>query len=509
MKVKLWVKSDLNGFFGLFTNCLTNFLVMASLLTVVVGFPSEVVYGTILPASGLSVFIINVYYAYMAYKLAKKTGRNDVTAMPGGPSVTHMFLIVFMILGPVYWTTGNVDLAWNAGIAWCVIEAVIEIIMSFVGKQIRERIPRVAMLGSLAGLSLTYISLNPTFNTFAVSYIGIVCLMIVMMGFVGKIRMPAGLPVGLVAIIFATVLGWATGYMNWGAVVDSLANVRFSIPIPSISRIINGFTEASKYLVAAIPLGIYNAFETMDNLESASVTGDDYPTQEAMLNDGITSFIAGLFGSPFPTACYIGQSGWKEAGAHIGYSILTGVMILILTFTGLFSLILNVIPVVGIYPILTYIGVTITSQAFTSSDIKYVPAAIVSLLPHLADWSKNVADNALSAAGTSAGVVGLDALISGGVVYNGMSVLGAGSIIVGMILGSLMVFIMDHDWKKAMITSGIGAVLSFFGFIHGAGSIGINVSPSVTVGYAITIALFAYYYFKEKDQPLTLKKEGE
>ena len=72
MKVKLWVKSDLNGFFGLFTNCLTNFLVMASLLTVVVGFPSEVVYGTILPASGLSVFIINVYYAYMAYNWRKK-----------------------------------------------------------------------------------------------------------------------------------------------------------------------------------------------------------------------------------------------------------------------------------------------------------------------------------------------------------------------------------------------------------------------------------------------------
>lgn len=509
MKVKLWVKSDLNGFFGLFTNCLTNFLVMASLLTVVVGFPSEVVYGTILPASGLSVFVINIYYAYMAYKLAKKTGRTDVTAMPGGPSVTHMFLIVFMILGPIYWTTGNVDLAWNAGIAWCVIESFIEIIMSFVGKQIRERIPRVAMLGSLAGLSLTYISLNPTFNSFAVSYIGIVCLMIVMMGFVGKIKMPGGLPVGLVAIIFATVLGWATGYMSWDAVVASLANVRFSIPLPSISRIINGFTEASHFLVAAIPLGIYNAFETMDNLESASVTGDDYPTQEAMLNDGITSFIAGLFGSPFPTACYIGQSGWKEAGAHIGYSILTGTMILILTFTGLFSLILNVIPVVGIYPILTYIGVTITSQAFTSSDIKYVPAAIVSLLPHLADWSKNVADNALSSAGTSAADVGLGALISGGVVYDGMSVLGAGSIIVGMILGSLMVFIMDHDWKKAMITSCIGTVLSFFGFIHGTGSIGINVSPSVSAGYAITIALFAYYYFKEKDHQVPLEKKGE
>ena len=497
MKVKLWVKSDLNGFFGLFTNCLTNFIVMASLLTVVVGFPSEIVYGTILPASGLSVFVINAYYAYMAYKMAKKTGRDDVTAMPGGPSVTHMFLIVFMILGPIYWTTGDVDLAWNAGIAWCVIEAIIEVVMSFVGQTIRERIPRVAMLGSLAGLSLTYISLNPAFNTFATPYIGLVCLTIILMGFVGKIKMPGNLPVGLVAIIFATILGWATGYMSWENVVGSLANVRLSIPIPSIARIISGFSDAMHYLVAAIPLGIYNAFETMDNLESAAVTGDDYPTQEAMLNDGVTSFIAALFGSPFPTACYIGQSGWKEAGAHIGYSILTAVMILLFTFTGLFSLILNVVPVVGIYPILIYIGIIITSQAITSSDAKYVPAVIMSLLPHLADWSKNVADNALSSAGTSASEVGMDALISGGVVYPGMASLGAGSIIVGMILGSLTVFIMDHDWKKGIYTAGIGAVLSFFGFVHGDGSMGINVNFSATVGYILVALIFVYYNYVE------------
>ena len=508
MKVKLWVKSDLNGFFGLFTNCLTNFLVMASLLTVVVGFPSQVVYGTILPATGLAVFLINGYYAFMAYKLARKTGRDDVTALPGGPSVTHMFLIVFLILGPVYWNTGDVDLAWNAGCAWCFIEAVIEIVMSFVGQKIRDSIPRVAMLGSLAGLSVTYIALNPTFNTFATPYIGLVALVIILMGFVGKIRMPGNLPVGLVAIIFATVLGWVSGYMSWDAVVGSLQNVRLSIPLPSVARIISGFTEASKYIVAAIPLGIYNAFETMDNLESASVAGDDYPTQEAMINDGVTSFIASLFGSPFPTACYIGQSGWKEAGAHIGYSILTAVSILVLTFTGLFSVILNIVPVVGIYPILTYIGITITSQAFTSSDTKYIPAAIIALLPHMADWSKNVADNALSSAGLSAADVGMDALISGGVVYPGMAALGAGSIIVGMILGSLMVFIMDHNWKKAGITSAIGCVLSFFGFIHGGGSLGFNVSPSMSLGYLFVTVIFAYYFFREQRGTEMVKGEN-
>lgn len=126
----------------------------------------------------------------------------------------------------------------------------------------------------------------------------------------------------------------------------------------------------------------------------------------------------------------------------------------------------------------------------------------------MADWSKNVADNALSAAGLSAADVGMDALISGGVVYPGMAALGAGSIIVGMILGSLMVFIMDHNWKKAGITSAIGCVLSFFGFIHGGGSLGFNVSPSMSLGYLFVTVIFAYYFFREQRGTEMVKGEN-
>ena len=79
---------------------------------------------------------------------------------------------------------------------------------------------------------------------------------------------------------------------------------------------------------------------------------------------------------------------------------------------GPLAITLNVIPVVGIYPILIFIGITITSQAFTSSHIKYVPAAIMAFLPHLADWSKNVADNAMGAAGTTAEMNHLDIVSS-------------------------------------------------------------------------------------------------
>ena len=78
-KVKWFVKSDWNGFFGLFTNNLTNVLVMASLLTFVVGLPPALVYGRILPAVGFSIFLSSAYYTHMAVKLARKENRDDVT----------------------------------------------------------------------------------------------------------------------------------------------------------------------------------------------------------------------------------------------------------------------------------------------------------------------------------------------------------------------------------------------------------------------------------------------
>ena len=498
-EVKFWVKSDLNGFFGLFTNNLTNIISMASLLIFVVGFPTEVVYRQIIPATGISIFVASAYYTYMAYKLAKKTGRDDVTALPAGPSVTHMFLIVFTVLGPIYWTTGDVELALNAGIFWCFLESIIEILGAFVGKKIRDAIPRIAMLGSLAGISITYIALNPAFNSFAVPYIGLVALIIILLGLVGKAKMPFNIPTGLVAIVFGIAAGWLSGYMKVEPLLTSFENLGLAIPLPSISRIISGATEAAPFITAALPLGIYNAFETMDNLESAAVAGDEYPTAEAMLNDGITSMIAALFGSPFPTACYIGHAGWKESGARIGYSFANAVAILIITSLGLISVLLNLIPVEAIYPILIFIGITITTQAFTSSDMKYIPAAIMAIIPHMADWSKNIADNTLSTVGTNATNVGASLLASNGVVYEGMKVLGTGSILVGMILGSFVVFIIDKDYRKAAITGIIGFVLTFFGIIH-AGSVGINANVQMEIAYAIVTLIFIFYYFKEQKE---------
>ena len=90
---RYWVPGDWNAFFGFGTNILVNVLVLTGLLRFVLKMPDSLVFGRILPALGLMLFLSTVYYAWLAYRLAQKTGRTDVCALPSGISVPHMFVV--------------------------------------------------------------------------------------------------------------------------------------------------------------------------------------------------------------------------------------------------------------------------------------------------------------------------------------------------------------------------------------------------------------------------------
>lgn len=206
--VKIWQQSDLNGFFGLFTNNVTNILVLTGLLLYAAKMPEILVFGRILPAVGLGIFLSSLFYFWQGYKMAKKEGRDTVTALPSGISVPHMFLIIFMIVLPVNQKTGNATLAWQTAMAWCLIEGVVECSGAVLGKFIRRVIPRAALLGSLAGMSITYIMVNGSIQSWEVAYISFASFAVILLGFIAKKKMPFGIPVGLAAILLGTVLGW-------------------------------------------------------------------------------------------------------------------------------------------------------------------------------------------------------------------------------------------------------------------------------------------------------------
>jgi AGZA family xanthine/uracil permease-like MFS transporter len=486
---RLWVPGDLNGFFGLFTNVLLNVIVLTGLCLGVVQLPADTVFGRILPALGIALPLGNLFYAYLAWQLSKKEGRSDVTAMPYGPSVPHMFIVVFLVMLPVYLETKNPMVAWIGGLAWAFIIGVIVLLGAFVGPKLRALTPRAAMLGTLAGISIAFISMRPAFQMWETPWIGLACFAIVLIAWTANVRLPGGLPGGLVAVIVGAAIGWIASFMGWSDYMKpadvSKSLAQFGLHLPTFSADVwTGLAKVAPLLATAIPLGIYNFTEAMNNVESASAAGDNYNLRKILLADGLGAVIGSMLGSPFPPAVYIGHPGWKAVGGRIGYSLATGIAIALVCFLGLTALLLAIIPLVAILPILLYIGLVIGAQAFQASPAKHAPAIVLALIPNIAEWAKTQVDGALGAAGTSVSAVGLAKLGGFGVLYKGLESVGGGSVLAGMVLGAIAVHVIDNRMRDAAIWAFAGAVLSYIGLIHGA-QLGWGVSPLVSLGYVM------------------------
>jgi adenine/guanine/hypoxanthine permease len=538
-KPALWTPGDWNAFFGFGTNILVNMLVLTGLLRFVLKMPDSLVFGRILPALGLMMCLSTFYYAFLAYRLAQRTGRTDVCALPSGVSVPHMFIVTFVIMLPVTLKTGDPMKGWSAGLVWVFFQSFILMIGGFVAPYIRKITPRAALLGTLAGVSVTFIAMRPALEMFMTPQIGLICFAIILVSWFGGVRYPRGIPAGLVAIAAGMLIAWGSNLFGLGlgglsakGIGDAFANFGFSVPIPAVSYVFSGFEFLGVILVTAIPFGIYDLVEAMDNVESAEAAGDEYPTTRVLTADGVVSLIGCLMGNPFINAVYIGHPGWKAMGGRIGYSAATGIMVVILSWFGVISVLLALVPVVAISPILLYIGMLIAAQAFQTTPLKHAPAIGLAFTPHLAAWAKLQVDTALNATLNAAQSVGgltaekaaevkaaaIASLPQGGVLYRGLEVMGGGSILAGLVLGAIGVFVIERDFVKASAFALAGAVLTYFGFMHGEAvgiGGGLGVTPAVALAYAVVAAgLYALgkygtseHYVSHADVPLAAPAE--
>jgi AGZA family xanthine/uracil permease-like MFS transporter len=286
----------------------------------------------------------------------------------------------------------------------------------------------------------------------------------------------------------------------------------FGVHLPNLANLphlFNGLSDIGPLLVTAIPLGVYNFTEGMNNVESAAAAGDSYNLRYILVADGIGAVVGAGLGSPFPPAVYIGHPGWKATGGRIGYSLATGVFVAVIAFTGLVGLLLAVFPIQALVPILLYIGLVIGAQAFQTTPRIQAAGVVLALIPNIASFVQGQIDNALVAAGnlvaggSGPGHVPLSSLIANGVIYDGLVKVGGGAVLAGLVLGAIAVFVIEREFLKAAIYSAAGAVLALFGFIN-AGSLtctsnGCDFSKTfdVFVAYLLAAGIFLLFvYFK-------------
>ncbi|RXT05780.1 NCS2 family permease [Ammoniphilus sp. CFH 90114] len=475
-------KEDTDAFFALFQNNLANFVVIAvSMLGM--GFPAEIVFGKVIPGAAIAVLVGNLYYAYSANRLAQKEGRIDVTALSYGISTPVMFIFLFGVLLPAKQLTNDPELAWKIGLAACLISGLIEVLVSFSGNWIRNHLPRAAMLGALAGVALSFIAGEMLFKTFELPVVGLLVLAIIIIGIIGKISMPFKIPSSLFAIVIGTVLAYALGQANTAKISEGLSHVGFYPILPTF-----GAFEGMSYLfgplialfAVVLPITIYNAIETMNNVEAMAAAGDSYDVRECQAVDGVGTMLGALFGGAFPTTVYIASVGSKWMQAGRGYSILNSIVYIFAAMFGLIAAMSAIIPVAVIAPILVFVGISMVATAFQSNEIKYFPAVALAMLPYFANYIMTRFN------GKAAEVV------TG--VSSGIVPLGQGAMFTGIILGAIAVFIIDRDFKKATVFSFVGALFSFVGLMH-APSLSLGAANNFALGYIIMGLFFTYYIY--------------
>lgn len=517
--MRWFVRGDVDGFFGLALDNLVQLLLIDGLCRYVLGFPPELVYGRILPAAAVSLLIGNVFYSWQAMQLARRTGRTDVCALPYGINTVSLFAHVFLVMLPAKLAAidmGHPDparFAWQAGLAACLGSALIELGGAFVAERIRKATPRAALLSTLAGIALSFISLGFLFRTFARPIVGLTTLGVVMLTYFGRVRFRGRIPGGMVAVAIGVALSWATGIAPVGEA--PAGGVSFHPPIPVIGDLIESIRSGAMltYLAVIIPMGLFNVLGSLQNIESAEAAGDLYPTRPSLAVNGIGSIAAALFGSCFPTTIYIGHPGWKALGARAGYSTLNGVFVTVVCLTGTLAHIAWAVPVDAGMAIVLWIGVVISAQAFQATPREHAPAVVIGLLPGIGAWGALMAKNGLRAAGVGSpgGPPFSEALVAKfqavDTWIDGAFAIEQGFIFSAMLLAAATVSVIERKWIAAAAWTGLASLLSLVGLMHSyqftPGDVALSLTPAIpwAIGYAAMTVLFLLARFvTEEDE---------
>ena len=500
------VRGDVDGFFGLALDNLVQLLLIDVLCRTVLGFPPELIYGRVLPGAAISILVGNLAYARQAHRLAAETGRHDVCALPYGINTVSLIAHVFLIMLPAKLlaieagAADPVRVAWQAGLLATFCSGVIETAAAFVAERVRRATPRAALLSTLAGIAIAFISGGFLFRTFANPIVGLTTFGIVMLTYFGRVRFKGRLPGGLVAVIVGVVLSWAIGLAPVGPLP---AAPTLQPPVPVVGDLIAALQgdHLLPYLSVIVAMGLFNVLGSLQNVESAEAAGDSYRTRPALIINGVGSMAAALFGSTFPTTIYIGHPGWKAMGARGGYSVLNGVFITLVCLSGTLAHIAWAVPIDAGMAIVLWIGIAITAQAFQAIPREHAPAAVVGILPGLAAWGALLAKNGLRAAGMGAPDRPFNEALVGEFMksdtwIHGTLSLEQGFLFTSMLLAAATVAVIERKWRIAAAWCAVAAVLSAAGLMHSyqwtPGDTVLSLTPAwpFVTGYAVMAVTF-------------------
>ena len=476
-------KRDIDGFFAFFMNSLLDITLTITLCTApTINMTSEFIISNILPGTAVVLFVGNYYYYLEARVLMRRENRSDVCASPFGIATPSLVAFTSLIMVPVYTDTGDSMLAYKVALFSTFITGWVTILGALFCNWLKDYFPKAAMLSGLSGIAITIISMDFLFKIFEKPILCMPPMFLFFYVLFTNSSLPYRIPTGMGMIAVGTIIGWilyAVGSSEWEPAGYNV-NVDFYYP-PFSWDFLKEFSETSKYLTISLPLALMNIVNSVQNISSAESAGDSYSSASTMILQGILMVVGSFFGNPFPTVLYIGHPMYKKIGARASYSLMNGVVMIILCFMGVVTAILKVIPQESFYPVLLIVGMGIIAESYEAIPNRHGIAMAFGLMPVISNWALTIIQNSVTAVNyyfaTSPNVQLKNITVSledAAIGFNGLGLLALDGVIAlssGFLLSSLLLtavfcFIIDQEELNASLCCFGLAVLSYIGIIH-------------------------------------------
>jgi len=463
---------DINAFFGLSLDNLADLVLAVSLLAAVFDYPAQFALSHFVPGTAVGVVVGDLIFTWMAFRLARRTGRSDITAMPLGLDTPSTFGMVFFVIGPAFAeaVAGGMDQeaaarrAWHIGMCSIVASGVFKMACAFVAGPVRRLVPRAALLGSLTAIALALITFLPLLEIFASPLAGLVALGIILASLTAHVPFPFKIPGALAALVVGGLIQFAGQRAGWipdgsHMAIDPAAALW---PTEWLAAFRCEWLEAWPYTVKYLPIVIPFALATVvggiDCTESAAAAGDEYDTGQVIGVEAIATVIAGACGGVIQTTPYIGHPAYKAMGGRAAYTLMTAAFIGLAGLTGTFAYLYQILPGPALVPILVFVGLEITSQSFHATPQRHYPAVALACVPALAALAKIETDKVMAAGAHP------DALLARELFS--LQLISAGFIVTSVLWAGMLTALLDRRLPRAAGWCLAAAAFTVCGVIH-------------------------------------------
>jgi AGZA family xanthine/uracil permease-like MFS transporter len=465
-----WARpGDINAFFGLMLDNVAVLIILFTYLTAngPVRFTPEFVLHHMIPGTALGVLLGDLTYTWMAFRLARRSGKTDVTAMPLGLDTPSTFAVVFLVLLPALKEqldhgTPHGDAmihAWHVGAVVLVLVGVFKTAFAPLGNAVRRWVPRAGLLGSLAAIALVLIAFVPLYHDIAVAPpVGLLALTVILVALVAHRELPGKVPGALGAVAVGVGAYYLCGLFGLPLPPEAApATAPWQPPelLPAL-----GWSAVWEDALAKLPVILPFALATIvggiDCTESAAAAGDEYDTRSVLLTEGLASVAAGLCGGVIQNTPYIGQPAYKAMGGRAAYTLATALFIAAAGSFGWFAHFFEWLPRAALFPILVFVGLEITAQSFRATPARHYPALALAALPALAylvTIPLNLARRPKLEGDTALMVQTLYSLANGFVLTS-------------LLWGSALAALIDGRFGRAALCLFVAGALALFGVMH-------------------------------------------